>query len=132
MKRNKILIVEDESEVRKMIARIIKRKYEDLIPVQAINGLDALKQLQIIYVTTALIISDVNMPKMSANNMIREIKKSKDFLQIPIILMSGNATLEDRKKALSFGANYFLPKPFEINDLCQLIDKIIKEQNASK
>ncbi len=74
----------------------------------------------------ALILMDIQMPVMDGHQAAREIRKLDDsrLANIPIIAVSANAFEEDRKKSLESGMNGHVPKPVDIVQLMEMIDKV--------
>ena len=70
------------------------------------------------------IITDINMPKMdgiSAITEIRKFEKAQDIKEIPIIALTGNATLKNRKAANRAGCSEFLVKPLQFDELARCL-----------
>ena len=102
----KIILVDDDRIVRSVIAKILnKAGYE----VQtAGNGLEAWDLLQSF--VPDLIVSDINMPEMNGWELLTRMKDSGSLATIPVILLSGDTSEEERKKAEELGADLLLPK----------------------
>ncbi len=107
----KVLIVDDSIFIRQLIREILLS--EGFSVEEASNGLEALEKIYL--KKPHLIISDVEMPIMNGIELAKEKPSS-----LPIILMSGNASLKG-----SSLADYFLPKPFDITHLLSIVKKIL-------
>ena len=77
----------------------------------ALNGYSALEQL--IKESYALVISDVNMPRMDGYELARRIRKTEGYEFVPIILISSGEGSQDRAKGIAAGANLYMCKPVE-------------------
>ncbi len=110
MKR--ILIIDDAATVR-MYHRNILQAAGYAID-EAINGVEALeKALQAPY---DLYLVDINMPKLDGYGFLRELR-SQDVAQAPAIMISTEASADDRKLAYTVGANLYLVKPMQPEQL---------------
>ena len=107
-----ILIVEDEYINQEILKEILKNEYEILI---ANNGIEGLEILKTSTKPISLILLDINMPLMDGFSVIKEIKKDKDNMNIPIIVITGDKDSE--LEALQLGAVDFITKPFDINEV---------------
>lgn len=116
----RVLVVEDEDVLSEMIAALVDDLgYESVV---AASGQDALALLKASAEPPALIISDIMMPKMSGVELMRVVRDDTQFAHVPIILMSAGG-----RPANIQGANYFLHKPFNIDQLADLIDRLVRE-----
>ncbi|MBQ9448411.1 MAG: EAL domain-containing protein [Acholeplasmatales bacterium] len=107
-----ILIAEDEYINQEILKEILKNEYEILV---ANNGLEALEILKTSTKPISLILLDINMPLMDGFSVIQEIKKDKENMNIPIIVITGDK--ESELEALTLGAVDFITKPFDLNEV---------------
>jgi CheY-like chemotaxis protein len=122
--RNCILLVEDQEETGAIQAALLKELGYDCDI--ASSGTAALGM--IFLQPYALAIIDVQMPGMDGletTKTLRLMEKEKNLSPIPVIGMSGNATIDDRLFALRAGMNDFLSKPFRLAELEQKIKSAI-------
>ena len=118
MNRHKILIVEDEQEVREnIIELLIHNNYN---PQGASNGHEALKVLD--DWIPDLIISDIMMPVMDGYAFLEIVKDTKILNQIPFIFLTAKNDSDEMQKCTLMGVDLFLSKPFKIQDLVQIIE----------
>ncbi len=116
-KKIKILVVEDYSEMRSFIKDILKGKYQ---VSEAENGKEGYEKA--LLDGPDLIITDVMMPEMSGLELCKKIKKNVNISHIPVIMLTARNTVENEIEGLETGANYFIKKPFNIDQL-QLVVK---------
>ncbi|HOE41573.1 MAG TPA: response regulator [Rhodoferax sp.] len=110
MKR--ILIIDDAATVRMYHRNILQTA--GYAVDEAINGMEALeKALQTRF---DLYLVDVNMPKLDGYGFLRELR-SQDVAQAPAIMISTEASADDRKRAYAAGANLYLVKPMQPEQL---------------
>ena len=107
-----ILIAEDEFVNQEILKEILSDEYEVLI---ANNGIEALDILNSTTVPISLILMDLNMPLMDGFTLLKEIKKVKEYMNIPIIVITGEKDSE--LEALNLGAVDFIAKPFDLNEI---------------
>jgi CheY-like chemotaxis protein len=112
----KVLVVEDEDSLLCMVAELI----EDLghEPVLATNGGEALETLRRANSPPALIITDVMMPRMNGIALVETLKRDTRLRTVPVIIMSAAG-----RPSGSAVADHFVPKPFDMNMLAQLIER---------
>jgi DNA-binding response OmpR family regulator len=120
MKDIKILIVEDEESIRKLIYKILTR--EGMLVYQAENGRQALQMIN--QYQFDLVILDIIMDDISGYEVARDIRKHN--LQLPIIFLSGKKEDEDIIKGLDIGADSYITKPFSPSVLCAQVKSQIK------
>jgi len=125
MASDKILIVEDEKDTRFILEKLLtKNDYE---VVSASNGAEALEILK----TTApkVILADWTMPIMDGIELCNEVKKIDAFKIIYFIILTARASLKDRVTGLDVGADDFLIKPIENQELLARIRSGIRIHN---
>lgn len=109
-----ILIVDDSKTVRNLVAFIMKK--EGFRVTTAEDGLDGLEKL---YGAgdVALIVSDVNMPRMDGLTFIKTIREQEAYRDLPIIVLSTESEEKDINTGLSVGANVYMVKPAQPDKL---------------
>ncbi|MEA3552932.1 MAG: response regulator, partial [Campylobacterota bacterium] len=118
-----ILLVDDSSFMRRMLKGIlVPKKFNIYEAKDAINGLEVLETQEI-----HLVLLDYEMPGMDGIEMIEKIKRDIRFLELPIIMLSGNDTKDIIARALKNGASDFLKKPFAVEELLLKCDLQVKD-----
>jgi YesN/AraC family two-component response regulator len=79
-----------------------------------------------------LVISDVIMPGMSGYSLLKQIKKNTNVSHIPIILLTSKTESEDRIKGIKYGADAYLNKPFNIDELKAVVANLLKANRRLK
>lgn len=115
-----ILIVDDSSLTRKRIKRIIEMADLDVGEfLDAENGSDALKTLE--RVDVDLVLTDLNMPEMSGDEMVHQMKNSEATKEIPVVVISTESKTSRIKDLLAEGVKDYLHKPFTPEEFKQII-----------
>lgn len=116
----KILVADDDMEV----ARYIKMELGMWYSVNIVsNGADALQAL--LADQYDLLISDVMMPEMDGITLLKNVKQNPNISDVPVILLTSKAEVEDRLRGLENGADAFIAKPFTVSELHITIDNLI-------
>lgn len=122
----KILIVEDDSDINTLLEKIMKQQgYET---VQAFSGTEAELRLFLSkeegeIADFDLILLDLMLPGMMGEELLNKVRKVSD---IPVIVLSAKSSLEDKVKVLNFGADDYLVKPFEPEEVIARVNGAIK------
>lgn len=124
----KILIVDDDAQLRSTIQMVLKLKGYEVI--DADNGVTALKLARA--VLPDLIISDVNMPQADGYTALAELRKDPTTAAIPLILMTGNVEAAGMRKGMDLGADDYLDKPFAMNALIKAVETRLKQRDTIK
>lgn len=107
----KILIVEDDTDINNLLARIMRQQgYE---AVQAFSGTEGKLRLELEQFDLMLL--DLMLPGMKGEELIREIRRTNPDL--PILVLSAKSALEDRVAVLELGADDYLVKPFAVEEV---------------
>ncbi|EIA09091.1 response regulator [Flavobacterium frigoris] len=128
MNKNKILLVDDEINLRETISELLI--HENYIVKTASNGQEALNILD--SWIPDLIISDIMMPIMDGNMFHQLIKENIDLSSIPFIFMTAMNGENQMRKCLTNGADDFITKPFKIDELIEIVKNKIERFNKIK
>lgn len=120
--RNKqiVLLVDDNQEVLEYLEQQLQHDY---IVMKAINGKDALEQIDKTY--PHIVISDVMMPEMNGLELCRRIKEDQNFCHIPVILLTAKSMVSQIEEGLEAGADDYIVKPFQVSLLKARIKNIL-------
>ncbi|MDP1759704.1 MAG: response regulator [Thermodesulfovibrionales bacterium] len=119
-----ILVVEDSPTMRQLIGFAMKRIAGSKV-IEATDGVDALKKLSSEKID--LILADINMPVMDGLKLVSLVRGNPAYKDIPIIMITTEGAEEDRKRALAIGANAYLPKPIQTQELIKLVNGFISK-----
>ncbi|MEA3513664.1 MAG: response regulator [Campylobacterota bacterium] len=118
-----ILLVDDSSFMRRMLKGILSPKRFNIYEAKdGINGLEVLNKEDI-----HLMLLDYEMPGMDGIELLETIKRDIRFLELPVIMLSGNDSKDIVARALKHGASDFLKKPFATEELLLKCDLQVKD-----
>ena len=121
----KLLIVDDEDEIRNMINRYFSR--EGFCVYSARNGDEMRRVLQ--KEDISLILLDVRLPGEDGLSLAREIRKTSNT---PIIMLTAKSDVIDRVAGLESGADDYLPKPFELRELLARSNAVLRRTLSNR
>lgn len=117
----KILLVEDEERIRKIINIIIRG--EDIEIDEAEDGAQALEKIR--SNNFDLVILDIMIPEIDGFGVLEEIRNTEKTADLPVIIVSARTSDRDILEGLKGGANYYIPKPFEPQELISSLELIL-------
>ena len=124
MEKIKILVVDDESRMRKLVKDFLER--EGYVVLEAGDGMEA---MEIFYEEKdiALVILDVMMPRMDGWQTCREIRQSS---QVPIIMLTARAEESYELQGFNLGVDEYISKPFSPKILVARVEAVLRRSNA--
>ncbi|MBM3240107.1 response regulator [Candidatus Poribacteria bacterium] len=117
----KILVVEDNDRNRRLIRIILKAKGYEVI--EAATAEEAIIQLK--HEPIALILMDIQLPKMDGLELTRTIKENPATKNIPIIALTAYAMKGDREKFLAAGCDGYIGKPVDTQELPNIVARFL-------
>lgn len=122
----KILIVDDDRLMRKLLEYIIKKAgYQVSVADNGSNALKIVKKEK-----PDLIISDVEMPKMNGLELCQKLKENFDTKLIPIILITSNTQIQDKLCGFRSGADDYFIKPLHLKNLLTRVKSLLESGDA--
>lgn len=119
-RKSRILIADDEREIADYIISELGNRYRfDYAP----NGKEALKML--FTAPYDLVISDVMMPEVDGFALLKRIKDNPQISQLPVIMLTSKVEVEHKLKGLKQGADAYIAKPFDMEELHVQIDNLL-------
>ena len=133
-----VLIVDDIEDVRKLLKTLLRSLGFKQIH-EAANGREAFRILEsqdeidkIMKRHIKLVLCDINMPKMDGMKFLKELKKRKEFDDVAVIMVTGEATKETIVQAGELGADGFILKPYTQKIFIEKITKALERKGELK
>lgn len=123
--RPTVLVVDDQFEMRELLSTMLRHKYRVLT---ADDGGEALRLLQ--EEPVMAIVSDVMMPRMSGDELLRAVRSDPERAHTPVLLVTARTDSNFRTRALQDGATDYVTKPFDRNELVARIDNLVHSSAA--
>ncbi len=122
----KILLVDDDQYVVQTLKQILN-KFGGYQVNTASDGKQALQEVE--RCSPDLIILDLNLPKLSGEEVCKEIKRNEKNKNIPIIMLTGKVREVDRIVGRVIGGDYYLTKPCDIPELLKIVQNVLAVKN---
>lgn len=119
-----ILIIDDDSKNIFALSAVLKaRKYKCVSALSAAEGLTLMASNQNI----AVVLMDMMMPEMDGYQAIEKMKNDDTLKHIPVIAITAQAMTGDREKCLEAGADGYISKPVNVDELTEVLNKVISK-----
>ena len=126
MKFTNIVLIDDDEEDHQIFLAALEHISTTVHYHLFTDGRKALQDLRLGNINPEVIFLDLNMPLMSGQEFLSQIKKEKELSQIPIIIFTTSADSSIRELTLKMGAYDFLTKPSDFKDLISLLQTLIQ------
>ena len=125
----KILIVEDEKHLNDLLHDYVKDAYPDAVIHQVYDGLSALNRVSVeVY---DLILLDLVMPGLLGFEVCKALRENPEFSQTPIIVMSAKSYKPDIDKAKALGADAYVVKPVDMEELLRIAKEHLNKRKTA-
>ena len=126
MSMQKILIIDDEENMRHMLSVLLQReKFQVSLAANGRQGLDIIRRRQF-----AVVLCDVKMPEMSGLEFLTTLKGQG--INVPVVMMSAFGTVELAVEAMKQGADDFITKPFQGEEVILILEKVLQQQSLKE
>jgi len=125
--KKKILIIEDEKDIRRTLQ--LQLEAEGFEVIAASDGEDGLRKAKT--EGPDLLILDLRLPKLPGEEVCRELRKDEKYLSMPIIMLTAKGTDADWVRGMVIGANYYIPKPYDMKDLLETMQLLLRGEQPS-
>ncbi|HAE86392.1 TPA: two-component system response regulator [Candidatus Marinimicrobia bacterium] len=124
----KILVVDDEENIRKLVNyNLILDGYDVILAVDGKEGLEKAIQEK-----PDLILLDIMMPEMDGLEVCSRLKKNPETRDIPIFMLSAKGQMQDLEDAFDVGADNYITKPFDVDKLSEIIQFKLNKMKEKK
>jgi len=120
----KVLLVEDEEDIRRLIKR--KLEAEGHIVTEAENGMSALRMIE--RDRPDIILLDIMLPELDGYEVCRKIKGDYRYRDIPVVMVTCKAADYEILEGKEAGADRYLTKPFNLEDLIEAVEELAKKE----
>ena len=118
-----ILIVEDSPTMRALLTAALEGLDTPVKVTEAESGFEALRQLP--RNSYDLIVTDINMPDINGLELISFVRNNSSYRTIPLVIVSTVGSERDREKGVGLGADAYLVKPFEPDELRDVVRDLL-------
>jgi two-component system, chemotaxis family, chemotaxis protein CheY len=119
----KIMVVDDSSSIRALIASALNKEGYDVL--EAEDGADALEKLIDQANSVDMMITDLNMPRLDGIHLIERFRKIPGYRFIPVVMLTTESQEEKRREGKAAGASAWLTKPFKPEQLLGLVRMVL-------
>lgn len=126
----KILVIEDEKNIRNRIVDTLELSEEPYQVFAAQDGREGLEMAR--REVPDLIISDVMMPEMDGYEVLKALRAEEPTATIPFIFLSAKADIAHIREGMNLGADDYLPKPFSIDELLSVVSTRLQRQETQE
>jgi DNA-binding response OmpR family regulator len=126
--KEKIFIIEDDEDINELLVYNLKK--ENFQVKSFLNSFDALKELE--KEKPDLLILDIMLPDIDGIEVCKRLRASKEFEDIPIIMLTAKSTEIDKVVGLELGADDYITKPFSFKELTARIRAILRRYSKKK
>lgn len=126
----RILVVEDSVSMRLFVRSALEAEdsFDDVEVVEAASGFDALRLLP--RGPYDLVITDINMPDINGLELVQFMRKNEHHGATPVLLISTQSSERNKERGLALGANAYLAKPFSPEELCEVVQGLLKQRTT--
>jgi len=121
--RKKILVVEDHAPIVKLIKAALEGQGHGVIT--AANGAEGLLRVNDSH--PDIVILDLMMPIMDGHQMLRVIRENAATEKLPVVVLTAKSSDVDVVKGLRAGISYYLTKPFSVDELLAIVNRVLAD-----
>ena len=116
-----VLVVDDSVTVRKVTSRILRRQGYRVLTAK--DGIEALKSMQ--EEIPAIILLDIEMPRMDGFEVAARVRASQDLKHIPIVMITSRTGDKHRQRAIELGVDQYMGKPYQEEQLLETLNQLL-------
>lgn len=122
--RPKILVVEDEADLRRMLSQMLALVGDVTL---AVDGVDALERLTGGFVPD-VIVTDLMMPRMDGLTLATKLKTHPSLSRVPVVMLTAKTGAKDVIAGINAGARHYVTKPFKTDELVGKVRKALLQK----
>ncbi len=116
-----LLVVDDSPSVRRVVSSMLKQHNWEVQTAR--DGLEALEMITA--QAPAAVLLDVEMPRMDGYELISTLRAQEQYRTLPLIMLTSRAAAKHQQRAMSLGANAYVVKPYQDEELLGIIDRLV-------
>lgn len=120
--KKKILLIEDDKDISRTIKLYLEGEGFEVVTV--FDGKEGLQKAKTI--GEDILILDLMLPGLPGEEICRELRNDEKYAALPIIMLTAKGTDAEWVRGMVIGANYYITKPFEMDDLLATIHLLLK------
>jgi chemotaxis protein histidine kinase CheA/ActR/RegA family two-component response regulator len=121
-RKPRLLVIDDSISIRKYVQRFLDRTgYEVELASDGMEALNIMRRIKF-----DVVITDLEMPVMHGYDLMAEMKKNPDLMHLPVIVLTSRAGDKHKQKAMEMGAQDYLVKPFEEQEMLGILKKLLR------
>lgn len=120
----RLLVVDDAFTILSLVENLFKKKY-DVIKCKSVK--EAQEVLE--YTTPDIVVTDLNMPDVSGEDLVVHMKSENRLENIPVVVLSSSDNTNTKLRLLRMGVDDFVPKPFNPEELALRLENILRRYN---
>ncbi len=125
-----ILVVEDSPTMRALLSSALEDLGTPVKITEANNGFEALRCLP--RESFDLIVTDINMPDINGLELVSFVKNNDAYRSIPLLIVSTESSERDREKGVGLGADGYLVKPFDRENLREVVIDLLSRSRRNE
>ena len=126
----RILIVEDSLTMRALLTSALEELDTPVKITEVESGFEALRVLP--RDDYDLILTDINMPDINGLELVSFVKNDAKYRSIPLIIVSTEGSERDREKGMGLGADAYVVKPFQPDELCRIAQDLLSRPGDTR
>jgi signal transduction histidine kinase/class 3 adenylate cyclase len=116
-----VLVVDDNADMRGYLARLLSGQYRIALARDGLEGMEQAKTFR-----PELILSDLMMPRMSGQDLLKAVRKDEALRATPVVFLTARTGAEARVESLEAGADDYIAKPFDENEILARVGNLIR------
>jgi DNA-binding response OmpR family regulator len=117
----RILVVEDDPDIQRIVTTVLSKEYEVRTANDGLEGLLAIEQ----GFKPELVIADIMMPRLDGMAFVKALKGHRDTNRIAVMFLTAKSAPREVIEGINLGARYYLTKPFKVDELLQKVHRLL-------
>lgn len=119
--KKKILVVEDDASIRRMLELSLQRTYDVRVVEDGLAGLEMAKEWQ-----PDLFLLDVMLPGITGLQLARELRKVPGLERVPLAFLTAKDDPKSMAEGIISGARHYIVKPFSLHEVMKLVERMLR------